>query len=592
MSEGHVHAQGDCLRESDRPAHPAAPPPPLGHPAAPSKRRRALGRFRRDEQGSLIVFGLFLMATAILIIGMAVDLMRVENRRAKLSYTLDRCTLSAASLRQTLDPETVLRDCMAREGLLQYLTKVEVTSNSTERVVSAAGLIPVDTFFMHMMDIDTIRVGAQSRAEQRGNRFEIVLALDVSGSMNNRQRIQGLRVAAKNFVDRVLAESGGMISIAIVPYAAQVNLPPALAEQFNITHRSGLGVTANGDMRRVNCVDFPTEVYDQTSLPPTMPIPASGWAELTLRLSFPTNHLDQHRLPLGALVDCPPSTTNLVRLPDTDPAALNAYIDRLAANGGTAINTGMKWAVALLDPQTRPVIDTFIERGDVPQSVRGTPVDFSDPVTTKVIILMTDGRNEGDSRLNDPYRAGPSPIFRGTDGNLSIHLPTGRPAAAGSNQYWVPHLPGNPATRENEGEWRPTSWGGTAPAGTRLTWAEVWQHSTASWVAWHLYARGLSPLRDERLSIFNTWRANFITQRGSGTNVPFKDDELQRICAAAKAQRVVIYGIAFSAPEHGERMIQQCSSGPGFSFRSENNAELNAIFQSIALNVSQLRLTN
>jgi len=45
------------------------------------KRRMSLAGFRRDEDGSIIMFSLFLFILMILIGGMAVDLMRFETRR-------------------------------------------------------------------------------------------------------------------------------------------------------------------------------------------------------------------------------------------------------------------------------------------------------------------------------------------------------------------------------------------------------------------------------------------------------------------------------------------------------------------------------
>lgn len=75
-------------------------------------RRRSSGsgfvftRFRRDEDGSIILFSLFLFVLMILIGGMAVDLMRFETRRVHMQNTLDSAMLAAADLTQTLDPRT------------------------------------------------------------------------------------------------------------------------------------------------------------------------------------------------------------------------------------------------------------------------------------------------------------------------------------------------------------------------------------------------------------------------------------------------------------------------------------------------------
>jgi len=556
-----------------------------------------LRRFRRREDGSLIVFGLFLFATAFLMSGMAVDVMRSENRRAALAQTLDRCTLNAAALRQTLDPAAVVRDCVNREGLLPFLKSVTVTSVAGARSVEAKGDIPVETFFMHASGVDTLNVGARSKAEQRATNIEIVLALDVSGSMNTNDRIGGLRTAARNFVNTVLGNNTDRISIAVVPYNGQVNLGPALAAKYNITHQPGLTTTSNGDMRNVNCVDMPASVYTYTGIPRTLAMPATGWVDAFSTAAQNATYSTSGMSPNGSNVWCPPSTTNVVRMPDDNITNLNTYLGNLNAIGATSINAGVKWAGALLDPEARSVVNEFVTAGTVPPEFRDRPFDYSKRDALKIIVLMTDGENFGDVRLNDSptnYRTGLSPVFRGTDGNFSIQFLTGRPTAAGTNQFWVPHRdPDNNSTNGIQGEWRATSWGGTTTTqGTQLTWQQLWQHATPSWVAWHLYARALRSATADRQALYNTQFAAFRTQRGSSTSTPEMDAELQQICNLTKQQGVLIYGIAFSAPTRGITTTRNCASSDGHFFTSNNNTALNAAFQAIATNITQLRLVN
>ena len=50
--------------------------------------RSALSRFRKEEDGALIIFALMLFCLMIMIGGMAVDFMRYEWRRTALQNTL------------------------------------------------------------------------------------------------------------------------------------------------------------------------------------------------------------------------------------------------------------------------------------------------------------------------------------------------------------------------------------------------------------------------------------------------------------------------------------------------------------------------
>lgn len=556
--------------------------------------RGLLRRFARREDGSLLVFGLFLFATFFLMSGMAVDLMRYENRRAALAQTLDRCTLNAAALRQTLDPEAVVRDCINRENLLPFLKDVNVTNGVGQRTVEAIGSIPVETMFMGASGVDVLTVNGRSVAEQRATNIEIVMALDVSGSMNNNNRLSGMKTAARNFVSTVLANNNNQISITMVPYNGQVNLGPAVAAKYNITHVPGLTATAN-----VNCVDMPPSVYGTSGIARNLPLPATGWVDAFTTLgndpnTFTTTFSTSGRSPTSGNVWCPPSTTNIVRMADDNIAALHTYINNLVAIGATSINAGVKWAGAFLDPQARSVVNEFVDVGVVPTEFRDRPFEYSRRDALKIIVLMTDGENFGDVRLNDAYRVGMSPIFKGSDGNYSIRHTVNRPAIAGTNEFWVPHRdPDNNSSNGIQGQWRNTSWGNsTTTQGVQMSWQQVWQELNVSWTAWHMYARALGTTQATRTSTYNTWWANFRTQRGSDVSTPAMDAELSQICGVTKQQGVLIYGIAFSAPARGQTVVRNCASSDGHYFASSNNTALNAAFQAIATNITQLRLTN
>lgn len=563
-------------------------------------------RFVKREDGSLLVFGLFLFATFFLMGGMAVDVMRAENKRTALSQTLDRCTLNAAALRQTLDPKTVVEDCVDRVGLLPQLTDVKVTTGTGQRSVEAIGDYEVETLFMGASGVNKIDLNARSVAEQRATNIEIAMVLDVSGSMNNNSRLTGLKTAARNFVSTVLANNNNKISITMVPYNGQVNLGPMLAAKYNIANQHGLGTTANGNMATVHCVDMPSSVYSYTGISRTLEMQATGWADAFSTMAneygssmsdWPTTYSSTSRAPNPANVWCPPSSANVVRMPDNNITALHNYINALTAIGATSINAGMKWGGALLDPEARSVVNEFVNDGVapleshevVPAVFRDRPFDYSKRDALKIILLLSDGENFGDVRINDSYRTGLSPIFKGTDGNYSIRHQTGRPSGAGTNEFWVPHR------NSNAGEWRATAWGGSTSSssvGVQMTWQQVWQEMRVSYVAWHFYARALGTSSSTRNSTYTTWWNNFRSQRGSSTSTPEMDAELTAICNATKTQGVLVYSVAFSAPTRGVTALRGCASSDGHFFHSTNNTALNAAFQAIATNITQLRLVN
>ena len=72
------------------------------HPGEPDERAiqclavPSIAQFRREEDGSLLIFGLFYFVMMLVLAGVALDLMRFEERRTQLQQTTDRAVLAAA----------------------------------------------------------------------------------------------------------------------------------------------------------------------------------------------------------------------------------------------------------------------------------------------------------------------------------------------------------------------------------------------------------------------------------------------------------------------------------------------------------------
>lgn len=564
-------------------------PPAMPVPASPTtpadRLRRLASRYRRDEDGSLVLFGMFLLLLMLMLGGMAVDLMRYEQRRTALQQTVDRAVLAAASLTQDLDPEAVVNDYLDKANLLEYLQSVTVTQGMNYRTVDAEAAADLPTYFMPMVGIDELDVPAVSGAEQRITDVEIIMVLDVSGSMNeasaNSTKIANLKIAAKNFVDKVKENDGeNRISIGIVPYNAQVNLGADLRGKFNATHLHGV--------ENVNCLDLPSSVFNTISMSRTEPYPMFAFADTTQSTSTSntytawnsTNSSSGARMSTSAPF-CRNTASNIVRLPNTDKTTINSYIDGLVAAGNTSITLGMKWGVALIEPGARPIYDEMISDGIIPATVSGRPFDWTKEDSMKVIIVMTDGDHVAHTRVTDAYKTGTSPIYRSTgDGNYSIRHTTNRPAAAGTNQYWVPHL------NSGAGEWRSTPWNSGSGV-AQMNWQDVWANQRVSWVAWQLYARALGTDSTTRTNWYNTTRNAMRSTWASDTTM---DTTLQTSCTQAKNQGVLVYGIAFEAPDNGKAQIRACSSSDAYYFIA-NGSQINSAFNAIASNISQLRLT-
>jgi Flp pilus assembly protein TadG len=533
------------------------------------------GRFRRDEDGSLIVFGLFLFLLMLMMGGMAVDLMRYEQRRTALQQTIDRSVLAAASLTQDLDPETVVRDYFEKAQLLQHLTNVRVTEGLNFRIVEAQADAELLPFFTPMVGIDDFQVPADSAAEQRITNVEVVMVLDISGSMNSNNRAVNLKIAAKDFVQTVLAnDAEHRIGISMVPYNGQVNLGPQLVSRFNVTNHSG---AAN-----VDCVDMPASVYETETHSRTLAMPATAHADTYSSTTQSTSYvaIQGHTINGSGLQSnnwCPQLPDNIIRVMGTNATTLMAQIDALDVIGATSINAGMRWGLNLIDPAQRPLITELVGAGQVHAGFAGRPFDWDDEEAMKVIIVMSDGEHFPEDRVNTAYKSGQAPIwYSAADNAFLIRHTTGRPATAGTNEYWLAH--GN----SGAGQWL-----ASVPAGyTQQSWPQVWSRARMKWVAWQLYARALGTSSTTRTDTYNLWMSNFRAQ----TATTAMDTQLNQVCDFAKNRGVIVYSIAFEAPANGQAALQNCASSPAHYYNA-TGLQIQSAFKSIASNISQLRLT-
>lgn len=541
---------------------------------------RFLKRFARREDGSAIVFTLFLLSVLLIVTGYAVDTMRFENQRARLQATLDRAVLAAADLEQPLAPDAVVRDYFAKAGLLNNINNITVTQTANSRLVSVTASVDIETLFMQ--GLDTLVAPASGAATEAISDIEIALVLDISGSMNSNNRLTNLKLAASDFVDTVLANDvQNRISIAIVPFNGQVNLGPTLRAQYNAID--------NPNVANVNCIDLPGSVYNQLPLSNTLAMPMTAHADTFTATSFTTSYVAvASGAPNGNNRWCPPSSTNIVRLPMRNITTLKNNINALTAIGATSINAGMRWGVALLDPASRPMFNNLIGGGHIPSFFSGRPFDYGRSNTMKVVVLMTDGEHFAEERVNAGYRTGLAPIWRSTgDGNYSIRFLTGRPAAAGTNTYWVPHLCTSSActSGSNTAEaWRANPWNNGSGV-TQQTWPQVWSTVRTSWVAWQLYARALGNSSTTRTNIYNTWMDNFRTLTPTTT----MDNQLQTICTQAKTAGIIVFGIAFEAPANGQTQIAGCASSPSHYYNAAGT-DIRTVFRTIASQITALRL--
>ncbi|MBT56016.1 MAG: hypothetical protein CMF72_21790 [Mameliella sp.] len=98
---------------------------------------------------------------------------------------------------------------------------------------------------------------------------------------------------------------------------------------------------------------------------------------------------------------CPGEDTAIQYYSD-DKDSLIQFIGDMRMHDGTGTQYGMKYGLALLDPNNRDEVSHLIANGLVASRFEGRPIDWHDPETEKYIVLMTDGQTTDQFRPNDP----------------------------------------------------------------------------------------------------------------------------------------------------------------------------------------------
>lgn len=524
---------------------PHRPFPPI-HRIAAQQLRRRLTRFRKDESGVLIVFGLFLFVAMFVAGGMAVDFMRAEYLRTEVQNTTDRAVLAAADLDQKLDPKAVVEDYMTKAGLRSHLTSVTVEQGLSYRTVKADANGSVRTTFLKPTGIGSLSIMTASGAEERINNVEISLVLDVSGSMGNYSRLSHMKTASKEFIDTVFAHTEEKrTSVSLIPYATQVNAGAALLSNYNVSTEHDYS----------NCVDFASSDFTTTQLSTTQRLQRTG-------------HFDPwtNSAPPNMLV-CPTQTSREIIPLSGSAATLKSRINSLYAQGNTSIDIGVKWGTTLLDEDSRSVIAKLAANSVIESSFDNRPAPYSDNETVKVMVVMTDGVNTDQFYLKDSYASGNSDVwYNDSERRYSIYN-------SNRNEYYDPR----------EDAWLKQPYGENKKdkgSARRLSYPELWSRVSLAFNAYyHYYAQ------DGRASDYYDW---LWSPRGA-VGAREKDDRLSAICGAAKQKGIVIYTIGFEVTDDSAAVMRDCASSPSHFFRVEG-VEISSAFNAIASSINKLRL--
>ncbi len=537
---------------------------------------KQMRHFQKDERGSIIIFSLFMFAMMLMVGGLAVDVMRAEYQRTKIQYTADRCALSAASLSQQIPAAEVVADCFQKAdlGWLNPTVIVDQTLNN-KRVLIHLPDPKIKTIFLAVDWSKVFKIGtggsveylatpASAAAVDGVQQVEISLVLDVSGSMawdsaSGRKKIDDLKIAAKEFVDALLLTrpTPDAYSISIIPYSTQVTAGPDLLNQFTVTTEHNYS----------NCVDFDAADYTTATLSTTRLMQRTGYFEV-----FTNNHGDKIN---WGYRSCPEHSTRQILPLSGDIATLKSFIDNLTPEGMTSTEVGLKWGTALLDPSTRPAIQGLVDTGKVSPLFSGLPVDYGKDGVLKVIVAMTDGENTSSYELKPEYASGLTNVWY-------------YKAGTNDHRYWVYNSSRGEYRRlyfDDNAQLKSSKWVNSPDSNSqRLSMPELWKQATQTFVLYLQYYAGLDwrPWQDSEMTM-NNFQTNEYYVAGE------KDDRMSAICAAAKANNVLVYTLGFEVTDANAAKMQSCATTSAHFFRVDG-VDIADAFAEIAAQLKSLRL--
>lgn len=216
---------------------------------------RRLRSFGRDQKGAAYITVAGSIVSLVAVIGVATDSSVAYMVNNRLSAALDAGLLAAAQETAGQDDLNYGERTLGSGGSLDgvqsaferffeanfpdgYMGTTQVryslTFNSTTNMIDARATAVVPTSFMQVVDIDELEVSAEADVVGDSGGMELVLVLDVTGSMRNSSKIPALREAAEDLINIVYGHSESEpvetisnLFVGVVPYTTTVNINPA-----------------------------------------------------------------------------------------------------------------------------------------------------------------------------------------------------------------------------------------------------------------------------------------------------------------------------------------------------------------------------
>jgi len=517
---------------------------PEGGNALLDRALRYLRRFWKNNRGNYAVVFALSLAPLTTAVGAAVDLSRAVLVHNRLTHALDAAGLAVGgAVGQSEERLRALAQDFfnANYPATELGTPGQITVQSTERIVTISASAEVSTLIMGLVGIDAITVAATTEVTRETKGLEVVMVLDNTGSMNSSNKIGALRDAAEELVHILFGDAAypEKLRASLVPFVTAVNIKN---DEFSM---DWIDTDARSTWQGTNFFEEDGERISHLELFDRMDVEWKGCVE-------------SRAAPYDVL-DTPPDPGNPDTLftpylwPDEPDNGDNEYHNKYLPDERKNKECKKK-DLDCIQRSLRKYGRNSPSIDDSPSSTRGPNMSCANP-----LVPLTNNRDY----LLDRIRG------------MKAWNNSGTNAAAGLSWGWRVLSPTPP-----------------------FTTGKAYDDPD--------YKKALILLTDGENTIFGGWnshnRSNYssygylaqerLGTSNRGTAANRINDKVAELCTNIKAQGIRIYTITFRLNSNSVREVfRNCASEPKLYFDSPSNEELRTVFQKIAQDLSNLRIS-
>lgn len=343
-------------------------------------------RFLRRRNGNIAMSFALTLVPMVVMVGLAVDLSRVEGSANQVQYALDSAVLAAARELQKDANETEIKAeaqtffdaSLKANNIKTSCGALSLTPSFTEYSIKGSVTCKQPTTVSGLVGMTDLSFTRKAETKYGVGKLDVAFMFDTSGSMAG-SRMTDLKAAAKDAVKTILkskVKDPGDVRIAIATYATSVNVGTDYFKKVTDQEPNEWACSKwkwNKKKKEYKCKNS----YQVTATCVTGREGAQKYTDAAPGTNAWMNY---------ATLSCNSAT----HTPLTDhEGTLISAIETLPTDGATAGHLGIAWSWYLISPEWSSIWPTASK-----------PRGYDDTDTTKVAILMTDGEFNQDYMSN------------------------------------------------------------------------------------------------------------------------------------------------------------------------------------------------